>query len=186
MARVVDKSEALALLAVEREALLGKGKDGCVLCALVRRAREGANENLLAENEHGVALLDRFASRRGHILIVSQRHVEQTTALGFAVYSGLQRLAYEASIAIERCLAPVRSFIAVLGASEPVPMSFPHFHIHVLPVYETGEAARPANIFSWTTAGIVIYDDAEARELVAKLRSNWPGDAALSTPPTSR
>lgn len=174
MSRIVDKSEALALLELEREALLGKG-DGCVLCALVRRAREGVNPNLLAENEHGVALLDRFASRRGHVLIVARRHVERTAELGFVTYSELQRLAYEASIAIERSLAPVRSFIAVLGASEPVPMSFPHFHVHVLPVYETGEAARPANVFSWTTSGIVIYDDGDARELVAKLRSNWPG-----------
>jgi diadenosine tetraphosphate (Ap4A) HIT family hydrolase len=173
VSRVVGKAEALALLELEREALLGKG-DGCVLCALVRRSREGVNANLLAENEHGVALLDRYASRCGHAIIVSRRHVERTAELGFAAYSELQRLAYDASIAIERSLAPVRTFIAVLGASEPVPMSFPHFHIHVLPVYETGEAARPANVFSWTTSGIVIYDDAEARELVANLKSSWP------------
>lgn len=162
----------MELLAVEREALLGKGP-GCVLCALVRRAREGSN--LIAETEHGIALLDRFASRPGHVIVVSRRHVERTTALGHAAYVELQGLAYDACIAVERCLNPVRTFVAVLGASESVPMSFPHFHIHVLPVYETGEAARPANVFSWTTAGIVIYDDAEARELVHRLKSNWPG-----------
>lgn len=174
MSRVVGKAEALALLAVERQALLGNDP-GCMLCALARRAREGSNANLLAENEHGVALLDRFASRRGHVIVVARRHVERTTALPFAAYSELQRLAYDASVAIDRCLAPQRTFIAVLGASEPLPMTFPHFHIHVLPVYETGEAARPANVFSWTTAGIVIYDDAEALELVEKLKGSWPG-----------
>lgn len=161
----------MALLEVEREALLGDAP-GCVLCALVSTARDRVN--LLAENDHGVALLDRFASRPGHVLVVSRRHVEQTTALGFEAYSALQQLAYEACVAIERCLAPVRTFVAVLGASESVPMSFPHFHIHLLPVYETGEAARPANVFSWSTAGIVIYDDDEARELVAKLKDDWP------------
>jgi diadenosine tetraphosphate (Ap4A) HIT family hydrolase len=169
--RVVGKAEAMALLAAEREALLGK-EPGCVLCALVRRAREGSN--LIAENEHGVALLDRFASRHGHVVVLSRPHVEQTTALGHTAYTELQRLAYDACVAVERCFSPVRTFVAVLGASESVPMSFPHFHIHVLPVYETGEAARPANVFSWTTAGIVIYDDAEARELVRRLKSSWP------------
>ena len=42
------------LLADNRRALLGAG-DGCVLCALVRRARDGAAERI-AQNEDGVAM----------------------------------------------------------------------------------------------------------------------------------
>lgn len=171
MPRVVGKSEALSLLAAERETLLGS-RDGCVLCALVERAPESAN--VIAENAHGVALLDRFGSRVGHVLVVSRRHLEQTTELGFPAYSELQRLAYEACAAIEQALRPARTFVAVLGASEPVPMSFAHFHIHVLPVHETGEAARPANVLSWTTSGVVVYEDTEAGELVSRLRGAWP------------
>jgi len=168
--RVVEKPEALALLAENRRALLG-AEDGCVLCALVRRARETQAE-LIAESEHGVVVLDRFGSRLGHSLVIARRHVEETTALGFSVYAELQRLAYEACAALERTLAPVRTFVAVLGASAPVPMSFPHFHIHVLPVYETGEGARPANVFSWT-AGVLVYEDGEAAEVVSRVRSGW-------------
>jgi len=169
--RTVQKPEALELLAVNRRELL-ESDDGCVMCALVRRARDSAER--LAESAHGVVMLDRFGSREGHAIVIARAHVEETTALGWAVYADLQRLAYEACTALERTLAPARTFVAVLGASAQLPMSFPHFHIHVLPVYETGEGARPAHVFSWS-AGVLVYEDDEASELAARLRAAWPG-----------
>jgi len=170
--RTVEKPEALELLAENRRALLGDG-DGCVMCALVERSRE--SPELLAESRAGVVMLDRFGSRPGHALVIARRHVEETTALGWPEYAELQRLAYQACGALERTLAPARTFVAVLGASAQVPMSFPHFHVHVLPVYETGEGARPAQVFSWS-AGVLVYEDEEARELAARLRAAWPSD----------
>ncbi len=170
MPRTIEKPEALALLAENRRAL-AVGEDGCVMCALVRRARQ--SDELLAESEHGVVLLDRFGSRPGHAIVIARPHIEETTALGWPIYSDLQRLAYEACSALERTLAPARTFVAVLGASAQLPMSFPHFHIHVLPVYETGEGARPAHVFSWSV-GVLVYEDAEARELSTRLRAAWP------------
>ena len=172
MPRTVEKPEALELLAENRRLLLGGG-EGCVMCALVRRARESAE--LLAENADGVVLLDRFGSRPGHAIVIARRHVEDTTALGWPVYAELQRLAYQTCAALERTLAPARTFVAVLGASAQLPMSFPHFHVHVLPLYETGEGARPAHVFSWS-AGVLVYEDEEARELAARLRAAWPHD----------
>ncbi len=144
MPRTVQKPEALELLAESRRLLLGSD-DGCVMCALVRRARESAE--LLAESPHGVVLLDRFGSRPGHTIVIARQHVEDTTSLGWPVYAELQRLAYQACVALERTLTPARTFVAVLGASEQLPMSFPHFHIHVLPLYSTGTDARPAHVF---------------------------------------
>lgn len=171
MPRTVMKPEALELLAENRRQLL-EDDAGCVMCALVKRATGCAE--LLAESERGVALLDRFGSRPGHAIVIAREHVEETTKLGWPTYAELQRLAYDAATAIERALAPARTFLAVLGASAQLPMSFPHFHIHVLPVYETGDGARPAHVFSWS-AGVLVYEDDEARELAAKLRAAWPG-----------
>jgi len=168
--RTVQKPEALELLAENRRVLLDGG-DGCVMCALVRRSR--AAGELLAESAAGVVVLDRFGSRPGHALVIARSHVEETTALGWPVYAELQRLAYEACTALERTLAPARTFVAVLGASAQLPMSFPHFHVHVLPVYDTDERARPAHVFSWS-AGVLVYEDDEARELAARLRAAWP------------
>jgi diadenosine tetraphosphate (Ap4A) HIT family hydrolase len=164
------KPEALELLAENRRVLL-EGGDGCVMCALVARAKQ--SPELLAESERGVVLLDRFGSRPGHAIVIAREHVEETTKLGWPTYAELQRLAYDATLALERALSPARTFVAVLGASAQLPMSFPHFHVHVLPVYETGEGARPAHVFSWS-AGVLVYEDEEARELAARLRAAWP------------
>ena len=170
MPRTVEKPEALELLEKDRRELLG-GTDGCVMCALVARARARGEE--LASSGHGVALLDRFGSRVGHVLVVSKSHLEDTSDLGWPVYADLQRLAYDACTALRRTLEPARIFVAVLGASAQLPMSFPHFHIHVLPVYDTDERARPANVFSWSS-GVLVYEDDEARALSARLRGAWP------------
>lgn len=169
MPRIVDKAEALELLERNRRELLGDS-NGCVPCALVRHAR--ASGGLLAENQHGVVVLDRFGARIGHSLVIAKQHVDDPTDLGWPVYAELQRLAYEACGALRRALEPARTFIAVLGASAPLPMSFPHFHIHVLPVYDRDDRARPAHVFSWS-AGVLVYDDAEAEALVARLRAAW-------------
>ncbi len=166
MPRTIEKSEALELLSENRRKILER-EDECVMCALVRRASQSAE--LLAETEHGVLLLDRFGTREGHLLVIAREHVEDTPSLGWEVYAELQRLAYRATEVLTEVLAPARIFLAVLGASNALPMSFPHFHIHVLPVYDTDERARPAHIFSWS-AGVLVYEDEEAEALASRLR----------------
>lgn len=170
MALIVDKADGLARLERHRHELLG-GREGCVMCALVAAAPTAGE--LVAENAHGVLLLDRFGNREGHLIVVARTHCEDTHELGWEAYRDMQHLAYLGSVVVTRVLAPVRVFIAALGSQVPLPMTFPHFHLHVLPVYDTDERARPAHVFSWTS-GIVIYDDAEAHALTAKLRTFWP------------
>ncbi len=172
--RRVEKPEALELLALNRRALLGDDSDGCVMCALVTLVEQDRNRpELLAENQHGVALLDRFGSTRGHVLVISRRHLLDTAELPWPVYCELQQLNYQACCALRRAFQPARIFSAILGASAELPMSFPHFHIHALPVYDRDERARPANVFSWTS-GVLVYDEADVRQVSDELRAAWP------------
>jgi histidine triad (HIT) family protein len=172
--RRVDKAEALELLAVNRQALLGDDSEGCVMCALVTRVdRDLSRPELLAGNEHGVALLDRFGSTRGHILVISRQHLLDTSELPWPVYAELQRLNYEACCALRRAFQPARIFSAVLGASSELPMSFPHFHIHALPVYDRDERARPAHVFSWSS-GVLVYDEDDIQQVSDEIRAAWP------------
>jgi len=166
MARVVDKAEALAALEIHRRELLPNG-DGCVMCAVIAQAPR------IAESAGAVVVLDRFASRPGHLLVLPKAHIERLTALDWAAYSELQWLGYEACHAVERVFAPKRVYVASLGTSTALPGSYPHLHIHVVPIPEDDERARPAAVFSWS-AGIVLYDDAEAAALVDSLRRAWP------------
>jgi diadenosine tetraphosphate (Ap4A) HIT family hydrolase len=92
--------------------------------------------------------------------------------LDWPAYAALQQLAHQAASSLQRVLSPARVFIAVLGCSAPLAASYAHLHVHVIPVYETDDRARPARVLSWSE-GVVVYDDAEASALSAQLRADW-------------
>jgi diadenosine tetraphosphate (Ap4A) HIT family hydrolase len=161
---VVDKTEALRLLSAQ---LLQHERGACPLCRLV--APEACAANAISSNEHGVVLLNRFGQRRGHLMVVSLRHVEHVHELDWPAYAALQQLAHTAAATLQRVLRPERVFIAVLGCSAPLMTSYAHLHIHVIPIYETDERARPARVLSWSE-GVVVYEDAEAQALADQLR----------------
>ena len=163
--RVVTKEVALAALGEHRKALLG-GELRCVMCALA--TREQARERV-AESAHAVVLLDRFACRYGHLMVIAKSHVERASELSWPVYSDIQRLAFDAIRAVEQCFAPARVFTATLGAAVELPMTYSHYHVHVIPVAETDERARPARVLSWSE-GVLVYEDAEVEPICQKLR----------------
>ncbi len=169
----LTKEEALTALALHKATLLQHSEE-CVMCAL----SEQRDRDLVVQGARvGTVVLDRFGSRAGHLLVIAPRHVERATELSFEEYASLQRLVYDACRALERLLQPKRVFVAALGASSPRPMTFSHFHLHVVPVLEDDERARPAQIFSWTE-GVVTYEPEQARDLVRQLKSAWPVEGA--------
>src|SRR5688572_30742003 len=87
---------------------------GCIACELARDA-----DPILA-SERAVAVLDRYACRPGHILVVLRRHAENIAALDWDEYAELQRLTWHVAGALDRVLAPRRIYIASLGSAEPL------------------------------------------------------------------
>jgi diadenosine tetraphosphate (Ap4A) HIT family hydrolase len=172
--QVIDKQTALAQLHAHKHELLA-GRAGCVMCAL---ANGGAGAMLIAESAHGVLLLDRFACKYGHLLVVGKRHVERASELSWEVYSDLQRLTFDAIGVIDACFEPARVFTATLGAAVELPQTYSHYHVHVIPVYETDERARPARVLSWSE-GVVVYDDLEAEQICRDLREAWSHRASM-------
>lgn len=171
----LDKSEALDQLTREPQATAG----ACPMCSL---SSPDARLRHVAESDHGVVVLDGYAATVGHLLVVSREHIERPVDVGWAVYADLQRLVWESFTAIERVLAPTRVYVAALGSSSPLPMSFPHLHWHVIPVYSSDETARPAHVFSWST-GVVRYEAGEDTAMVERLSAAWPmvpGNASLA------
>ena len=166
---MVTKEVALAELGEHRQALLG-GELTCVMCALARRKE--ARERI-AESAHAVVLLDRFACRYGHLMVIAKQHAERATEFDWPVYSDIQRLAFDAIRVVEQCFEPARVFTATLGAAVELPMTYSHYHVHVIPVAETDERARPARVLSWSE-GVLLYEDREAEGICQKLRLAWP------------
>ncbi len=152
------KPEVLALLEADRAA-------GCTMCNALQSTEP------IAANEHAVAIFDRYASRPGHVLVVLRRHEEKLTALSWPEYEALHRLAWQLCHAIEVTHAPVRIFVASLGSAQPLATSFPHIHLHVVPLSDGGEVDRPANVFTWAHGMYVFESASEERELAATLRA---------------
>jgi diadenosine tetraphosphate (Ap4A) HIT family hydrolase len=171
--QVVSKDVALVRLAEDTQRLLADGA-ACVMCAL---AAGRAELPFVAQNRHAVALLDRFAYRYGHLMVIPRVHVERLSELPWEIFSDVQRLTFEAAGAIDACLKPARVFTATLGAPADLPMTYAHYHVHVIPVYETDERARPARVLSWTE-GLMMYDDVAARDVSCQLARHWPAAGA--------
>ena len=171
---VIAKEAALARLAEHKHELLG-GRAGCVMCALANGA---GGSMLIAESLHGAVLLDRFACRYGHLMVVAKQHVERASRLDWAVYADLQRLVFDATSVIDACFKPARVFTATLGAAVELPQTYSHYHVHVIPVYETDERARPARVLSWSE-GVVVYDDSEAERICRELTEAWPRQSLM-------
>jgi diadenosine tetraphosphate (Ap4A) HIT family hydrolase len=153
------------LRAEEVDALL-RDQSGCAMCTL-------ATATPIAENIHAICALDRFAARRGHLLVVTRRHVESITELSWDEWSSAQRLAWEASRALEQALSPRRIYVAALGSTRASSRTFPHVHIHVVPLEDGGEADRPSEVFTWRH-GVLVYESTEAQSLAGSLRATWP------------
>lgn len=127
----------------------------------------------LARNGAAMAFLDRFAARPGHVVVVLRRHVESIAELPWDEYAAVQRLAWEVSCALEKVLSPKRIYVASLGATRRIATSFPHHHVHVIPLADGGEVDRPAEVLTWSH-GIFVYEEGEAEAWRERLRAAWP------------
>ncbi len=155
-------SKAEALAAAERAST-----SGCTPCALLR-------EPVIAESAHAIAILDRFACRPGHVLVILKRHAEHLPALPWPEYADLQQLAWRCARALDHVLAPRRIYVAALGSAAPLATSFPHVHLHVIPLDDGGVADRPAAVLTWEHGMFVFESPAEEASLRDRLRAAIP------------
>ncbi|MBX3161137.1 MAG: HIT domain-containing protein [Deltaproteobacteria bacterium] len=158
----LDKRAALARVAAANDA------PACRMCALVRDAEP------IAATDEAVAILDAFATRPGHILVLLRRHEERLAHLAWPEYQALQHLAWRTCRALEAALAPRRIYVASLGSAEPLATSFPHVHLHVVPLADGGEADRPASVFTWAHGMYVFESAGEEAALRARLVAALP------------
>ncbi|MBK8254370.1 MAG: HIT family protein [Polyangiaceae bacterium] len=167
--RHISKAEAL-----ERVERLAANMDsrygGCALCA--RLAETLSFRCVLNENEHAVAMLDQFAARPGHLVVVLRRHVEKIADLSWPEYAGIQRLAWEGARALEKARSPARIFMAALGSKRPIGVSFPHHHVHVIPLASGDARDRPAEVLTWQM-GVWTFDEGEEQRVAEELRRVW-------------
>lgn len=156
--RHLPKAEALSAIAAEPRAR-------CRMCTFAD------DPEPIAESEHALVIPDRYASRPGHVLVVARRHEERVAGLAWDEYASIQRLVWDACRALEATYAPRRIYVAALGSADAIDTSFPHVHVHVVPLADGGELDRPANVFTWVH-GVYVFESAdEERAMRDRLRA---------------
>lgn len=161
--RVVSRNEALTRIAAER------GSTPCLMCAL----RDGSTgpTYALAQTPHARVLLTRYALRRGHLLVIADRHATSFAELGPAAWEEMSRLAFHAACVLERAIRPLRCYVASLGAPRSdLLMSSPHLHMHVVPIH--AEDDKPSTVLTWEQ-GVLVGEEDEWDELRRELAASW-------------
>ena len=159
---LISKDEAARRIALE------KGANQCALCALARRPR--GPDYCLEETEHCIAFLPQYARNWGHVMILFREHSTTYCELTADQWASANTLVLKAAKAAEKVLDPVRCYIASLGAAVEHPMTFPHLHMHMVPVYSMTDT--PSSIFT-TKDGVLTADAAEFNALYQRLRDAW-------------
>jgi diadenosine tetraphosphate (Ap4A) HIT family hydrolase len=159
MPRLISKQEATERIARDQGSL------SCALCALCQIETQA--RYWLEETKHCIALLPQYARQWGHVMILFREHVTTYQQLSFEQWSEASVLALKAAKAAEKALAPVRCYIASLGAAVEHPMTFPHLHLHMIPTYS--ETDTPSTIFT-TKDGVLTAEAHEWEALYQKLK----------------
>ena len=120
-----------------------------------------------------VVLLATFAARPGHLWVAPRNHVTRHTELSRTAWLALQGVAHDALTALEAYARPARVYVAALGSVAPLERTFPHVHLHVVPIYDGGEGDRPSEVFTWKH-GVVGYDEPAATRWREGLQAAWP------------
>jgi histidine triad (HIT) family protein len=87
----------------------------------------------LAENEHFIAFLDIYPSKRGHTLVVPKIEVDKLFDVPDEYLTGLLTFAKPIAKAIEKAYPCNRVSILTLG------LDVPHAHVHLIPMDKTSD-----------------------------------------------
>jgi len=160
MPRWIERDEAVRRIEAA-------GATACPLCDAA-----AADHGLtIATTEEAVVVLTPYPRFWGHLLVISRAHVLTFTDLPDATWATMNTLTLRAARLLESTLAPTRCYVASLGvARDDLPMSFPHIHLHVIPVDD--DALRPADVFTWRH-GVMEAEAEEWEGLAERLRAAW-------------
>lgn len=139
-----------------------------MVCALVK-----AEHTHVRASRHAVCVLDRYGARPRHLLVLSKVHLESLSATSWEVHQDMARMAWEAGCVLEKTGHAKKVYLAQLGVVVDRLTSFAHAHVHVVPLDEIDERARPAVVFSWTSGVFVYDDDDEAQDVARSLARSW-------------
>jgi diadenosine tetraphosphate (Ap4A) HIT family hydrolase len=150
---------AIARVLAERE------ETGCLVCAILG-GRAGP-VHVLHEGSSTRTVLSRYPRHWGQTMVLVKPHITRFSELAHEQWIEATSAAYTAARRIEEALGPVRCFVSCLGtARTDLPMSCPHIHVHIDPIYDRNE--RPSEVFT-LDQGVLEAEDHEWQALRERL-----------------
>jgi diadenosine tetraphosphate (Ap4A) HIT family hydrolase len=118
----------------------------------------GSITNSVARSKFASLYFNRYPLRWGHALVIAHTHVIAWSDLSRQANDDAQQLIYDFAQCLERVLGAKRVYVAALGTTQVgLPMTSPHLHWHIVPLFEQGE--RPADVFTWEHGVYQATDD---------------------------
>ena len=130
----------------------------CLFCAIVAGERAAPR---VMETPDVVAFLDHRPVFKGHVLVVTRRHVDTLTELPDELVVPLLTATRLLASAVREAFGAQGSFVAM---NNEVSQSVPHLHVHVVPRTK-GDGLRG---FFWPRTRYA--DEAEAQSYAERLR----------------
>ncbi len=160
MPYVISREEAL--LQIEKQIPRGE----CLICHLV----EKREEFILHKGIYTTVVLSLYPRTWGQIMVMSDKHITSFNELDTAAWSEMTELLLKATKAAESVLRPLRCYVAATGSLSNYPMTSPHLHFNIIPIY--AESDKPSTIFTWEQ-GISAGSESEWEELYRSLKGEF-------------
>lgn len=112
-----------------------KKQKGCLFCRIFKEKKDRKNL-ILIRSAHAYAVLNIYPYNNGHLLIVSNRHVDDLSKLGKEEREDLFDLLETTKTLLDKVLTPAGYNIGI-NLGKAAGAGFPaHLHIHVVPRWQ--------------------------------------------------
>ena len=140
----------------------------CFVCAFLGRDPRYQHELLLDDGDH-VAFLDRYPTLPGRAIVAPRAHVEHVFRdLDHDAYLRLQDVVYRVARAVEKAVAPERTYALSLGSQQ----GNRHVHWMVAPLPPGTPYERQQYHALMAENGTIAMSTAEASALAGRIREH--------------
>ncbi|NJP29414.1 HIT family protein [Microbispora sp. SCL1-1] len=140
----------------------------CFICAILAGAPGYDLEQIVFEDEHHVAFLDRYPTMPGKVLVAPRAHVEHAVRdLDEDAYLRLMRTVRRVALAVEAVVPSERTYLLSLGSQQ----GNAHLHWHIAPLPPGTPYEQQQYHALMTENGVIPWSAQQAADLAGRLRA---------------
>jgi diadenosine tetraphosphate (Ap4A) HIT family hydrolase len=141
--------------------------NACFVCAIVAGDPAYDLEQIVYEDEHHLAFLNRYPTMPGYLLVCPKAHVEHVVRdLDESAYLDLMRVLRRVARAVETVVPSERTYLLSLGSQQ----GNTHLHWHVAPLPPGTPYEQQQYHALMSENGLIPWTPAQARDLAARIR----------------